>query len=64
MFYYSVDGRICCSSNGELPYEKIACPTRADALFYLMDRSAQNSRASFSTASTSESFITQADVWR
>ena len=48
MFYYSVDGRICCSPNGELPYEKIACPTRADALFYLMDRSAQNSRASFS----------------
>ena len=40
MFYYSVDGRICCSPNGELPYEKIACPTRADALFYLMDRSA------------------------
>lgn len=48
MFYYSVDGHICCSPNGELPYEKIACPTRADALFYLMDRSAQNSRASFS----------------
>ena len=40
MFYYSVDGRICCSPNGELPYEKIACPTQADALFYLMDRTA------------------------
>ena len=62
MYYYAINDRICCSDKGDLPFHKIECPAQVNALFYLLDRPAQNSRASFSPTYAGQLFAAHEDA--
>lgn len=47
MYYYRAEGQLCCSLNGNLPYEKTDCPTEVTAVNYLFERDPDSCRASF-----------------
>lgn len=46
-YYYKIEGQLCCSENGDLPYEKAEAPKEPTALSYLMERQPDGCRASF-----------------
>lgn len=50
MYYYKVEGQLCCSLEKDLPYEKAEKPERPEeitSLIYLFDREPGSCRASF-----------------
>ena len=47
MYYYKIEGQLCCSLDGSLPYEKTEAPKEVTSLVYLFDREPGSCRASF-----------------
>lgn len=47
MYYYKVEGQLCCSLEKDLPYEKVEKPEKITSLIYLFGREPGSSRASF-----------------
>ena len=46
MYYYKIEGQLCCSLDGSLPYEKTEAPKEVTSLVYLFDREPGSCRAS------------------
>lgn len=36
MYYYKIEGQLCCSLDGSLPYEKTEAPKEVTSLVYLL----------------------------
>ena len=47
MYYYRVNGHLCCSLEEGLPYEAVSCPESAKELIWLFAREPGEGRASF-----------------
>ena len=47
MYYYKVEGQLCCSLNENLPYEKAEQPSKVTKLNYLFEREPDSCRSSF-----------------
>lgn len=47
MYYYKIEGQLCCSFDENLPYEKAEKPEEVTALNYLFEREAGSCRSSF-----------------
>ena len=47
MYYYRVNGHLCCSLEEGLPYEAVSCPESAKELIWLFAREPGAGRASF-----------------
>ena len=45
--YYLTDGKLCCSSEKELPFQKVTAPAEAECLVWLFRRAPGSCRASF-----------------
>lgn len=62
MYYYNIHDRVCCSDRPDLPFHAANKPEHVNALFYLLDRPAQNSRASFVPTHAGQLFAEKEDV--
>lgn len=47
MYYYKIEGQLCCSLNENLPYEKAEQPPEVTKVNYLFEREPDSCRASF-----------------
>ncbi len=61
MYYYKIEGQLCCSLDGSLPYEKTEAPKEVTSLVYLFDREPGSCRASFKVNDSSMLFAEKED---
>lgn len=47
MNYYKIDGQLCCSHRGDLPFEHVTEPKKAEPVVFLFERDPKSCRASF-----------------
>lgn len=62
MYYYRIEGQLCCSLENNLPYEKAEEPKEITPLIYLFDREPGSSRSSFRVNDPSMLFADQEDA--
>ena len=62
MYYYKVEGQLCCSTREDLPFERAAEPGEVTELHYLFEREPDTCRASFKVNDPAMLFQEKEDV--
>ena len=62
MYYYKIEGQLCCSLDGSLPYEKTEKPAAGTKLTWLFTGDPGSRRASFLVDHPAELFAEKEDV--